>query len=89
MDRFTDEQIQEYHECFCMYDKNNKGSIRTERLSDVLLILGINATDRSVQRMILYCDRNEDGRLRFDEFLNIISGLLTEKQENKEGRTIL
>ena len=79
-----EEQVREYHDCFCMFD-HGRGYIKAERIRDALKTIGFNPTDCFLEQMSMKVDIDHDKQLDFDEFLELIGLLVSEKQELKEG----
>ena len=86
MERFTDEQIQELHDAFCMYDKENVGYIFSHELRDMLKTIGYNPTDRTLENLTIIIDSDGNGKIDFSEFIELIDKLDTEEKHIKEGK---
>lgn len=83
MDRFTDEQLREYNDAFCMFDKSDLGYILSTELRDMLKTIGINPTDNLLENMMIVVDQDSNGKIEFTEFIDLI-----DKLENKEKNDI-
>ena len=86
MERFTDEQIQEFHDAFCMYDKENVGYIFSHELRDMLKTIGYNPTDRTLENLTITIDSDGNGKIDFSEFIDLIDKLDTEEKNLKDGK---
>lgn len=60
-------------EVFRQYDTNGDGSITCEELQHVLKSLG-NFTNAEIHTVFAHVDKNKDGALQFDEFVDWITG---------------
>lgn len=85
MERFTDEQIREYNDAFCMFDKKNLGSILISEMRDMLKTIGFNPTDRLLENLSIVIDEDSNGKIDFHEFIDLIDKLETEEKNDFEG----
>jgi len=85
MERFTDEQIREYNDAFCMFDVQNKGYIQSTELREMLKTIGFNPTDKDLENLTIVIDNDGNGQIEFDEFIDLIDRLETEEKVTKEG----
>ena len=51
MERFTENQIREYNDAFCMFDRQNKGYILSIELREMLKTIGFNPTDKDLENL--------------------------------------
>lgn len=68
----TEEQILEFKEVFMLFDKDNDGLISNKQLKKVMNSLGINSTESELRDMVNQIDMNNDGRVDFQDFLNLM-----------------
>ena len=80
----SEEQKREYHDCFCLFEKN-RGFIKQDQVRDCLRHVGFNPTDSLLQNLQWELDSSEQGRLGFKEFLELITRLLQEMDQAREG----
>ncbi|CAL9104025.1 unnamed protein product [Musa textilis] len=73
MDLLTEEQISEFQEAFCLFDKDGDGCITLEELGTVIKSLGQNPSEEELQEMIREVDSDGNGTIEFAEFLNLMS----------------
>ncbi|XP_071492934.1 calmodulin-like protein 4 [Diadema antillarum] len=67
---FTQKQIDEYKECFALYDKSRKGVVFADELTKIMRSLGSNPT---VEEIKDYRKKYEkDNRITFSDFLEIM-----------------
>eukprot|EP01083_Nonionella_stella_P242036 844632_1 len=71
--RLTQEEVDEYREAFSLFDKDGDGSISADELGIVVRTIGMNPTELEVQDMMKELDKNKDGVIEFDEFLDMMS----------------
>jgi len=72
-DAFTDEQIQEFYEAFCLIDKDSDGFITKEKLTKVMKSMGKNPKAEQLQQMMSDVDIFGNGGITFDDFLYIMA----------------
>jgi calmodulin len=65
----TNSRLLQMFECF---DKDKSGTIDANELHQMLLYMGVSATDKEVKEMIRQVDKNGDGSIDRDEFLNVM-----------------
>ena len=56
MERFTAEQIREYHDAFAMFDVDGSGDILVAELREMLKTIGFNPTDVILENMAIVID---------------------------------
>jgi len=84
---FSKEKVIDFHDTFCLFDKNGDGNITKEELSTVLFKLGQRPTPREVKNMIQSVDVDKSGTIDFEEFLQIFKQKLCVDPE-KELREV-
>lgn len=68
----TDEtRIEELRQVFKKYDANNDGKISSSELNAMIINLGQIATEDEIQKMILAADKDGDGFISLEEFIEI------------------
>ncbi|KAH7278630.1 hypothetical protein KP509_38G049700 [Ceratopteris richardii] len=78
----TDEQRQEIREAFDLFDTDNSGTIDAKELQVAMSALGFMATDEEVLQMIEDIDKDKNGFIDYDEFLQ----MMTEKMGERDSR---
>lgn len=58
---------------FKVFDKNNDGFISVKELADVLMNLGEKMTDDEFEDMINEADVDGDGRINYEEFIDMMT----------------
>ncbi|XP_073109751.1 calmodulin-like isoform X2 [Elaeis guineensis] len=84
MDILTEEQISEFQEAFCLFDKDGDGCITLEELATVIRSLGQNPTEEELQDMISEVDANGNGTIEFGEFLSLMARKMKETDAEEE-----
>jgi Ca2+-binding EF-hand superfamily protein len=56
---------------FKSFDKDNDGSIDTNELKTAMQRLGLTKDDKVIQQLIKDVDTNKNGKIEFDEFINV------------------
>ncbi|QRW07043.1 calmodulin [Ceratobasidium sp. AG-Ba] len=82
------EQLDELHEAFRIFDKNGDGKITAPELSGLLRALDKRPSDQDVQTMLDGADTNQDGVLDFPEFAALMGARLTIAQADEELRRV-
>ncbi|KAL5267202.1 hypothetical protein ACHWQZ_G004296 [Mnemiopsis leidyi] len=62
----------EYKKAFTIFDKRNDGFIDAAELKHVMTNIGEDMSDYEIKEMIKEADLDGDGKLNYDEFLNIM-----------------
>jgi len=75
----SEKQINSFKELFSMFDKDGDGSITSVEVSSVMESLGHKPSAEELDAMIAEFDTDGNGELDFQEFLNIMSGMIKEK----------
>ncbi|CAA7399175.1 unnamed protein product [Spirodela intermedia] len=82
MDLLTEEQISEFQEAFCLFDKDGDGAITLEELATVIRSLGPTPTEEELLDMVEEADVDSSGTVDFREFLSIMA--IKTKEVNAE-----
>ncbi|KAF5738871.1 calmodulin-like protein 11 [Tripterygium wilfordii] len=86
-DAFTEEQIVEFREAFCLIDKDSDGCITMTELATAIESLHGHATKDEIQEMINEVDFDGNGTIDFEEFLGVMAGKVKDNfaEELKEA----
>ncbi|WOL07979.1 calmodulin-like protein 11 [Canna indica] len=84
MDLLTEEQITEFQEAFCLFDKDGDGCITLEELGTVIKSLGQNPSEEELHEMISEVDSDGNGTIEFGEFLNLMARKVKETNVEEE-----
>ncbi|XP_045666691.1 calmodulin-like protein 4 isoform X1 [Ursus americanus] len=80
----SQDQINEYKECFSLYDKEQRGKIKATDLMVVMRCLGASPTPGEVQRHLQIHGIDRDGELDFSTFLTIMHTQIKQEDPKKE-----
>ncbi|KAM9352413.1 calmodulin-like protein 4 [Symphorus nematophorus] len=80
----TQDQINEFKECFSLYDRQRKGKIEAQELITVMRCLGSNPTPSEVQRHLLSHSIDWGGELDFSTLLSIMHRQLQQEAPEEE-----
>ncbi|KAF5752340.1 calmodulin-like protein 11 isoform X2 [Tripterygium wilfordii] len=80
----SDEQIVEFREAFCLFDKDGDGCITIEELATVIRSLDQNPTEEELLDMISEVDADGNGTIEFTEFLNLMAKKMKETDAEEE-----
>ncbi|XP_049634461.1 calmodulin-like protein 4 [Suncus etruscus] len=80
----SQDQINEYKECFSLYDKQQRGKIHANDLLLVMRCLGASPTPREAQRHLQTHGIDKQGELDFSTFLTIMHAQMKQEDPKKE-----
>lgn len=80
----TDDEIQEIHEAFTLFDTDGSGTIEPRELKAAMQSLGFETKNPTIFQMIADLDRDNSGAIEFDEFLDAITSKLGDR-ETRDG----
>ncbi|XP_040081728.1 calmodulin-like protein 4 isoform X1 [Oryx dammah] len=80
----SQDQINEYKECFSLYDKQQRGKIKATDLLMVMRCLGASPTPGEVQRHLQTHRIDRNGELDFSTFLTIMHMQIKQEDPKKE-----
>lgn len=80
--KLTKQQIEEFKECFQMFDKDGDGTIDTKELGAVMRSLGQNPDGDEIEEMVDDADEDGSGSINFPEFV----GLMMKKQQGGQTK---
>merc|ERR1719197_91525 len=80
----TEDEIDEIREAFNLFDTDGSGMIDPRELKAAMQSLGFESKNPTIFQMIADLDREGQGHIDFDEFLDAITSKLGDK-ETKAG----
>ncbi|KAI4301915.1 hypothetical protein L6164_035151 [Bauhinia variegata] len=86
MDVLAEEQIAEFQEAFCLFDKDGDGCITMEELGIAIRALGEIPTQQELEFMIKEVDTDGNGTIEFGEFLNLMVRKMKENEAEEQLR---
>lgn len=84
MERLSDEQIEEYRAAFYLFDRDSNGFITTKELGSIMRTLGFNPNEEDLQQMIFTVDYDGDGKLNFEEYINLMEQQKTPDEREED-----
>jgi centrin-1 len=80
----SDEQKQEIREAFNLFDTEGTGVIDAKELKVAIRALGFEPKKEEIKRMIADIDKDGSGTIDFNEFLEIMSSKMMERDSREE-----
>ena len=84
----TEDEALEIKEAFDLFDTDHSGTIDTDDLKQVLSNLGIDAKNQTLQNMINDIDKNQSGTIDFDEFIEMMTAKMSDKDTPEDLRKV-
>ena len=72
METLTEDQVRELRDAFMAFDRDNSGYITTKELGRCLRSMGLNPTDKELQRLVNEVDSDGNGKVDFHEFVDMM-----------------
>lgn len=83
-EKLLDHEKRAYYEIFRKFDTNSKGSFGVTELSQVMQFYGLNYNEQEVLEMILIIDTTGNGKVSFEEFLDVFLRTMKDANEAEE-----
>ena len=80
----TEDEVLEIKEAFDLFDTDHSGTIDTDELKQALGNLGIDAKNQTLQNMMNDIDRNQSGTIDFDEFIEMMTAKMSDKDTRED-----
>lgn len=80
----TEEQKADIKEAFDLFDPDGTGRIATKELKVAIRALGIEPTKEELKKLVADVDPDSVGKLSFEEFLDIMTVKMSEKDSKEE-----
>lgn len=80
----TDEQKADIKEAFDLFDTEGTGIIDTKELKVAIRALGFEPKKEEIKRMIAEVDKDGTGKLSYQDFLQLMTVKMTEKDTSEE-----
>ena len=80
----TEEQKQEIREAFDLFDTDGSGSIDAKELKVAMRALGFEPKKEEIKKMISDIDKDGSGTIDFNEFLEMMTAKMGEKDSKEE-----
>merc|ERR1712025_1057520 len=80
----TEEQRQEIREAFDLFDTDGSGTIDAKELKVAMRALGFEPKKEEIKKMISDIDKDGSGTIDFNEFLEMMTTKMSEKDSREE-----
>lgn len=80
----TDEQKNDIREAFDLFDTEGSGKIDVKELKVAMRALGFEPKKEEIKKLIAETDKDNSGRLSYDEFYHIMCTKMAEKDSKEE-----
>eukprot|EP01137_Pigoraptor_chileana_P028561 Opistho-2@999 len=80
----TEEQKQEIREAFDLFDTDGSGTIDAKELKVAMRALGFEPKKEEIKKMIADIDKDGTGTIDFNEFLEMMTHKMSEKDSKEE-----
>lgn len=80
----TPDQKQEIREAFDLFDSDGSGTIEIKELKVALRALGFEPKKEDMKKMISEMDKSGSGKIDFNEFLELMTAKMAEKDSKEE-----
>lgn len=88
-DQLSEEQVAEFKEACCLFDKDGDGVITTQELGTVRRSPGQNPTEAELRGTVGEIDRDGNGSVDFPGFLGVMAGQLRGRHSEEQIREAL
>ena len=79
-----EEQKQEIREAFDLFDTDGSGTIDPKELKAAMQSLGFEAKNQTIYQMIGDIDKDNDGSIDFEEFLDMMTAKMSDKDTRED-----
>ena len=87
--KLSENQLEEFRECFNAFDKDGGGSIDSEELEALMKSLGQEPNEKELKKMVALADIDGSGDIDFAEFVVLIAHKMKDDDnELKEGKLV-
>lgn len=84
----TEEEIMEIKEAFDLFDTDSSGAVDPKELKDAMNSLGLEARNQTIYQMILDMDADGSGDINFEEFLNLMTAKMSDRDTREDIRKV-
>lgn len=84
--KLTDEQKQEIKEAFDLFDTDGLGKIDAKELKVAMRALGFETTKEEIRKIIIDMDREGNGTIEYQDFLDLMTIKMQERDPVEEMR---
>mmetsp|Transcript_34668 Transcript_34668/g.75674 ORF Transcript_34668/g.75674 Transcript_34668/m.75674 type:complete len:171 (+) Transcript_34668:39-551(+) len=80
----SEEEIEEIREAFNLFDTDGSGTIDPKELKAAMQSLGFEAKNQTIYQMIADIDKDGDGSIDFEEFLDMMTAKMSDKDTRED-----
>ena len=80
----TEDEIEEIKEAFDLFDTDGSGQIDPKELKAAMQSLGFEAKNQTIFQMISDLDKNKNGTIDFEEFLDMMTARMSDKDTRED-----
>ena len=80
----SEEEIEEIREAFNLFDTDGSGTIDPKELKAAMQSLGFEAKNQTIYQMIGDIDKDNDGSIDFEEFLDMMTAKMSDKDTKED-----
>lgn len=80
----TEDEVLEIKEAFDLFDNDKSGEIDIEELKQALKNLGIDAKNQTLQNMMTDLDKNQSGKIDFEEFIDMMTAKMSDRDTRED-----
>ncbi len=80
----TEDEIEEIKEAFDLFDTDGSGTIDPKELKAAMQSLGFESKNQTIFQMISDLDKNSSGSIDFEEFLNMMTARMSDKDTRED-----
>lgn len=84
----TEDEVAEIKEAFDLFDMDMGGSIDPKELQAAMKSLGFEAKNQTIYKMIADLDTDQNGQISFEEFLNLMTARISDKDSREDIRKV-
>lgn len=80
----SEEEIEEIREAFNLFDTDGSGTIDPKELKAAMQSLGFEAKNQTIYQMIADIDRDGNGNIGFEEFLDMMTAKMSDSDSRED-----
>merc|ERR1712159_765397 len=80
----TSDEVEEIKEAFDLFDDDGSGAISVNELTSAMKSLGFDVKHAVVYNMVANLDSDGSGEIEFDEFLEVMTAKISDKNTKEE-----
>ena len=80
----SEEEIEEIREAFNLFDTDGSGTIDPKELKAAMQSLGFEAKNQTIYQMIADIDKQGNGTIEFDDFLDMMTAKMSDKDTRED-----